>query len=270
MFEMSFLSQLERQFSALAPSVLLGVFLIITGWLLAVLIRNLVEKFLKATGLDKLVDTDPFNSYYEKSGIKSLPSQWLAKLVFWIFILSTILIVSETFGWHILSEMLVDSLVTYLPRIFTGILFFIIGLYLLTFIKDFIRAATSSLGLSAGKLISNIVFYFLLIIVALTSLEQAGIDTAILKSNFTIILAAILFSASVSYAYASRDILTNILSSFFSRNIFRVGQKIVIGDLEGEIIEITNISVILNTIEGKVVFPVKDLVNKTVKIKGEQ
>ncbi|UZR94451.1 mechanosensitive ion channel family protein [Chondrinema litorale] len=267
---MSFFTQLKQQFFAMAPSVILGIFLLIAGWLLAVVIKNLVEKFLKAAGLNKLVQINPFDSYYEKSGIQTLPSHWLAKLVYWILILATILVVSESFGWHILSEMLVMSLVTYLPRIFTGVLFFIIGLYLLTFVKDFIRAATSSLGLSAGKLISNIVFYFLLIIVALTSLEQAGIDTAILKSNFTIILAAILFSASVSYAFASRDIMTNILSSFFSRNTFKVGQKIVIDDLEGEIIEITNISVILNTVDGKVVFPVKELVNKTVRIKEHQ
>ncbi|MEM1137889.1 MAG: mechanosensitive ion channel domain-containing protein, partial [Bacteroidota bacterium] len=57
-----------------------------------------------------------------------------------------------------------------------------------------------------------------------------------------------------------------ILSSFFCRNTFKVGQVIIMDDLEGEIIEITSISVVLRTSDGKIVFPAKELVNRKVKI----
>ena len=150
-----------------------------------------------------------------------------------------------------------------------AIVFFIVGTYIASFVRDIIKGATNSLGISTGKLISNVVFYLLFIIVTLTSLDQGGVDTSIITSNLMLILGAILLAASISYGLASKEVLSNILASFFSRRTYDLGQTIEIDGLRGKIVEISTISVtILNEAKERVIIPSHQLVTNQVKIIG--
>ena len=90
-----------------------------------------------------------------------------------------------------------------------------------------------------------------------------------LPNNLMLILGAILAAAAISYGFASRDLLSNILAGFFSRHTFSIGQVIEIDGVKGKIIETTNISVTLQTGENeKVVIPSHQLITNKVKIIG--
>ena len=104
-------------------------------------------------------------------------------------------------------------------------------------------------------------------IVTLTALGQAGIDTTIISANLSLILGSILLSAAISYGFASRDVLANILASFFSRKTFAIGQVIELDDAKGKIIATSNISVtILTEQQEKIVIPAHQLITNKVKI----
>ena len=66
--------------------------------------------------------------------------------------------------------------------------------------------------MNGGKIISGFVFYFLVVIITITALDQIGIDTSIITSNVVLILGAILLAASISYGIASKTILSNMLA----------------------------------------------------------
>ena len=130
-----------------------------------------------------------------------------------------------------------------------------------------LRGILDTLAVTSARLISSFSFYTIVVIVSLAAINQAGINTEILTSNVTIIIGGIVLAFAVSFGIGSRDILTNILSSFYSKSNFQVGQEINVGEIDGVIQKIDITSCIIKTKTGNVVIPVKSLLTQVVKIK---
>jgi len=133
-------------------------------------------------------------------------------------------------------------------------------------IKKMILSATASIGLTGGKVIANIVYYIILIFISITALNQTGIDTSIITSNLTLIFGSMLLAFAISYGFASRDILTNVLSSFYGKDRFKVGMRIKIKDVEGVIVKIDSLAITLKTEKNTKIIPVKNLVTEEIEI----
>lgn len=260
------LQSFGRKIMETVPSILGAIIILLLGWLFARLVSKGLTKLLDLVKFDELGNKIHANEFLEKANVKLSPSQLVGQFIYWILILLVIVSAADALGWHSLSEE-VSKLISYLPNLLVAIIFFIVGTFIATFLRDIIRGTSSSLGIGVGRFISSIVFYFLLILVSLTALEQAGVDTSIITSNLLLFLGAILGAGAISYGFASREVLANILASFFSRKTFLIGQTIEIEGERGQIIENSNISVtILNEKGEKIVIPAHQLITNRVKI----
>ena len=253
---------------AIIPTLITAILILFLGWLFAKVVSGIVKRVLKTMKFNTLADKLNLTEYLEKANVQLDPSSLVGKMVYWILILFVWLTTSDALGWTRVSEQL-NRLLEFLPDLFVALIFFIVGTYIAGFIRDLIRGATASIGISAGKMISNLVFYFLFMVVSITALEQAGMDTTLITSNLLLIIGTIFIAAAISYGFASRDLLSNILAGFFSRRTFEVGQTIEVNGVRGKIIEMNNIAVtILSSESGqvKIVIPSHELIVSKVKI----
>ena len=248
------------------PYIFGAIFILLIGWLIARFVSAGVIKLLKAVKFDKLTNRVKASDYLKKANIDKTPSELIGKFVYWLLILLVITTASDTLGWTIVSDE-ISRLLGYLPNLLVAIIIFIIGTTISSIVRDVISGATGSLGIATGKLVSEFVFYLLFTIVTLTALKQAGVDTSIITSNLLLIMGAILISASISYGFASKDVLANILASFFNRQTFKVGQKISYNGYVGKIIEINNVAIKVETPEGDLIVPSRKLLENEVLIK---
>jgi small-conductance mechanosensitive channel len=255
----------QRMMGAL-PGIIGAVLILLLGWLFARIVSAAVSRFLRLVKFDALGEKIQADQFLKKANIDLSPSKVVGKFVYWVLILLVIITASDTLGWTAVSEE-ISILLGYLPNLLIAIIFFIVGAYIASFLRDLIKGATHSLGISTGKVVSSFVFYLLMILVTLTALEQAGVDTTIITSNLLLILGTVLAAAAISYGIASKDLLANILAGFFSRRTFLPGQTIEIDGIRGEIVEISTISVtVLNAEEEKIVIPSHQLITSKVKI----
>lgn len=262
------LQSMMTTFGEALPGIIGAILIVLLGWLFAKIISRLVSRLLKAMRFDDLAEKVNISDYLDKANVKAVPSDLVGKFFYWLILLLVFTTASDTLGWHAVTDE-ISNLIRLLPKLLVAVVFFLVGTFIATFIRDLIRGTTSSLGIGAGKVIGNAVFYLLFIIVTLTSLEQAGMDTTIITSNLLLILGAIMIAAAISYGFASREILSNILASFFSRRTFKVGQVIEVEGVRGQIIETTNISVTIQTGSNeKTVIPTHQLITNKVKIIG--
>jgi len=255
-----------EQIMRVLPNILGALFILLIGWLIAKLIAKGIAKLLKVTKFDTLADKVNTSELLEKGGIKLTASELIAKFIYLMIMLLVFITACDTLGWTTVSQE-ISHLIGLLPTILTAVVIFIIGTYFATFVKDIIKGATSSIGISTGSIIGNIVFYILMAIISITALQQAGIDTSVLQSNIILILGAVLIAAAISYGFASREILSNVLASFFTRNTFTKGQVIAIDDIEGVIIDANNISITIQTATDKVIIPTHQLISNRVRLK---
>lgn len=264
-----FVDSLKNMWTAIenvVPSVLGAIMFLLLGWLFARIISAAVVRLLQAVNFDTFAERIKIKEFLSRANVNISASEIIGKFIRGLVILLAFVAACDQLGLTVVSEKL-GELIDYLPDLFVAVVIFLIGVYIATFIRDLIRGATASLGMSAGKVVSNLVFYFLFIMVALTALEQAGIDTTVITSNMLIIMGSILAAAAISYGFASRHVLSNILAGYAGRNTFKKGQTIEIDGIKGEIIDITSTSVILETATaGKMVIPNHDLLTQKVKI----
>lgn len=255
----------DTLFSAL-PNILGAFVTLLIGWLLAKAIRFGVTKLLKTIHFDQLSEKMNVGSMLERINVKTSPSAIVGKFIYWIILLLFIISATETLGWEVVSRE-VSKLIAYLPQLFFALLFFVFGIYLAELLKKVIYSATSSIGLGGAKAISNIVFYIIVVFISITALNQAGINTDLITSNITLIFGGILLAFAIAYGFAARDILTNLLSSFYNKDRFKIGDKIRVEEVEGTIESIDNLAITIKTSNGeKVIIPSRILTQQKVEL----
>ena len=153
-----------------------------------------------------------------------------------------------------------------MPRLFSALALFMIGLYIANFIRKAIKGVFESFDLNGSKIISSLIFYIICIIITVTALNQAGIDTDIITNNLTIILGAFLLTLAIGFGFGSKEIIGDLLRAFYTRKNFEIGQKIRFKGIEGVIESVNNVTMTLKVENGKLVLPVKDVVENEVEI----
>jgi small-conductance mechanosensitive channel len=248
------------------PGILGAVIVILIAWLLARLVSGGFERLLRKVKFDAFAERLKLTGFLQQAGIQLAPSTIIGRFIYWIFVLLTIASAAETLNWTAVSYQ-IQRFLEYLPNLVTGILIFGIGAYLATLVRDFVRSATGSLGISTGRILSTVIYYVLFIMVILTALEQAKVDTHLLSANLMMFIGAILLAASISYGFASREVLANILAGFFNKRNFQKGMTIEIDGIRGTIIEMNNVAVTIQVSDSeRVVIPSHQLMTSKVKI----
>ncbi len=248
------------------PSLLLGIFVIFIAWLFARLVSGGFERLLRSIRFDKFADKIKITQFLERTGVQVSPSAIIGQFIYWVFVLLIISSAADTLKWVAVSTQ-IQRFLDYLPNLVIALVILIFGSYLISQLRDFLRRSMTSLGISTGRVLSNVIYYVLSIMLILTALQQAKIDTSIISANLLIIISAIMFAAALSYGFASRDILANILSGYYSKRTFMKGMLIEVNGIRGIVVDSTNVSITLKTSETEqVVIPLSQLVNSTVKI----
>lgn len=246
--------------------ILLALAVLLIGWLLIKLVIRIIKKALKVAKVNKLDDKLNDIEIVEGRNLNFDTIKIVSKFVKWVMYILLIIIVSDILGLTMVTEQ-IGKLLGYLPQLFSALIVFTIGLFLANTIKKGLKSFFESMDLSGAKIISQIVFFIILIFTSITALNQAGVDTDIITSNITLILGAFLLAFAIAFGLGAHKIVTELLKTFYARKTYEVGQVIEFNSVIGEIDAIDNMCITLKTNEGKLVVPIKDLTESQVKIR---
>lgn len=263
--DFSFLHSLWSNFIDFLPQLLKGIGFLIIGWLLIKFLLYIIKKALGFTKIDSLPEKLNVDEIFGESSLKIQPTKIIITAIKWVLILIFIIVGSELLGLKMVSEQL-SSLIAYLPKLISALVIFAIGIYVGNLVKKTLFSLFKSLELTGGNLVGNVAFYIIAIVVTVTALNQAGINTDLITSNLTIILGAILASFTIAFGLGSRDVITRLLFGYYTRKNIQEGNKVIINGFKGVVGSVDNICVVLITEEGKLILPIKDIVDNQIEI----
>ena len=259
------LSTIWESIVSVLPTIAGAIIGIIIGILIIKLVVNIIRKSLKFVKADKLDDKLNEIDLFGDKKIQFNVIDIVAKFVKWMLYIILIMIVTDLLNLTMISDG-IKSVIGYLPRLITALAIFVIGLLFANFVKKSLQSFFESMELSGGKMISQAIFMLLLIFISITALNQAGVDTEIITSNITMILAAFLLAFALAVGLGAQKVVGDLFRTFYTRKIYEVGQIIEFNDIKGEIESIDGISVTLKTTTGKIVIPIKDIVESQVRV----
>lgn len=256
---------LINQFVIFVPRVI-GCFIIIAiGYLVAKGITIVIRKVLVTIGFDKIGDKLNEIGLIKQLKTEIRLSNIVAKVVYYFILLIFLTAATETLGVDAITSMVL-SLVNFIPKLIAAAVMLQIGIMISDAIKGAVVVTCKSFNIPSAKLIGNIAFVFFLIITFISALGQIGIETTMLESSFLLVIGGVILAFSLGYGIASKDILSNIISSFYSRKNYREGQTIRIDDIKGVITKIDNTSVTIENDTTTIILPLQFFQTKQVEI----
>ena len=260
------LSEMGTTVMEAVPNILGAILILIIGWLVTKIIVLILRRILKFAKVDKATEIINSKNLFGKTNFKFNISTIILGFVKWIMFLVVLIVAAGIMNWQIVSQE-VGNLLRYLPKLFSAIALFMIGLYIANFVKKAIKGLFDSFDLRGAKIISNVVFYIITIIITITALNQASIDTEIITNNLTVILGAFVAAIALAFGLGSRELVGDILRTSYARRNFEVGQNVSFKNISGTIERIENLKISIKTNEGTLVVPIKSLSDEEVLIK---
>jgi small-conductance mechanosensitive channel len=261
---MSLLNDLMQKTAVAIPSLAAAIAILIVGLLIANLLYRIANKVFNTLGIDKYGEKINEIDLFERAGIKVYLSVLLSKLLYYFIVLIVIIIASDVLGWEVLSNLLADF-IAYIPKLLSALLLLFVGLFIADSIRKLVLTTFKSLGIASGTAFSNIIFYFLLINVALSALAQAEVNTNFIMQNLTLILGGVVLAFAIGYGLASKTMASNMLASLYTKNKLNVGDTIRVHSIEGTIIHIDGTAVTIQTTDRQIIVPQSKLMNANIE-----
>lgn len=257
----------EKVMSTL-PNILGAIIMLIVGWVIIKIVVFIIKKALRLAHVEKLTVKINELKLLGDSKIKFSITNVIVIFVKCILFLVFLIVAADIMNWGALSQE-IGNVLSYLPKLFSALAIFMIGIYIATFVKKSIAGFYDSFDLAGAKTVSHVVFYIIAVIITITALNQAGIDTTVITNNVTIILGALLLAISIGFGLGSKKIIYNILLTFYARRKYEEGDEVELDGVEGTVIEVDSISMTIKTKRGKMIIPIEDVAKSKVEVIGK-
>ena len=99
-----------RGFFESLPSILLAIFILIVGWIVAKIAKAAVGRGLKLVKFPVLAEKAGIDGFLEKGGVKHSATDMLAVLVYWLVMLLVLVTAVNTLGLEGVSQLLNEIL----------------------------------------------------------------------------------------------------------------------------------------------------------------
>ncbi|GAA3221291.1 hypothetical protein GCM10017691_06220 [Pseudonocardia petroleophila] len=180
---------LENAVSTVAtfvPQLALFLVILVVGWIVARVLRKVVDALLERVRFDAAVQRGGIGSAMENS--KYDASDLVAMLVYYAVLLITFQLAFGIFGANPVSQLLTD-IVAFLPRIAVAIIIVVIASAVAAAVKDLVTGVLG--GLSYGRVLGTVASVFVIGLGVIAALSQIGVAIAVTLPVLITVLATV-------------------------------------------------------------------------------
>jgi hypothetical protein len=249
------------------PNLLGGIALLLLGWFAAFLVRWLVMRFGK--GLDAILAVVHRWTGQEVSQPRWSVSNLVGTVAFWLILAYGVSAAAEQMGLDTFASW-VRGLLGYLPGLLISLFILFIGYLVAGEVRNLIAAVADTSGFQHGLTLGQLAAGLIMAFTLLLSLAQLGLDVTLFANIITLAAAALFASIALAFGIGAADAVRNVLASHYVRKAYQPGQRVRIDDLQGEILELTQVSVLVGTSEGEAWIPARQFLEKVSVILEEE
>lgn len=185
--------------------VLIALGLLVAGWIVAKLVKELVFRSLLTARFDVASEKAGIDEVLVRADIRQSPAELVAVLVYWLVLLGALVTAASALGLPQVSEVVTRCLV-YVPKVIAAVLVLILGLFLASFLAGVIRAAAANAGMAESDALAALVRYAVVAFTAAVTLEELGIAPELVRSAFVILFGAVALAMALAFGLGCKDL----------------------------------------------------------------
>ena len=196
---------------------LIGILVIlIVGWIIAAVLKNVVVKLLKVIQFDTASEKSGLSDVLRKGGIKNTLSELIGGLIYWVVMLLVFMAALNALGMTVVASLL-DKVILYIPNVIAAIFIISLGIFFASVVGSIVMTACMNAGIKQSKLLSEVTQAVIVIFAALMTLEQLNIASTIPTATLTIVLGAIALAFAIAVGLGSKDIAGKLMSELMDK-----------------------------------------------------
>lgn len=262
---MAAMTSLWTTLAGFVPRLLGALAVVVVGVLVAKLVNVLFSRGLAKLGLDRVVAGAGGGKLFGRVGIKAPLSQLIGRTLYWFVLLIFLVSAAESLGLPRVSEAL-DVVALYVPKMFGAAVILLAGILFSQLVGTLVRNAAEGVGLEYVNGLARLVQGLVVVITVSVAIGQLEVRAELLNYVIAIALVSVGLALALAFGLGSRELVGQILSGIYVRELYDVGQRISVGEVEGVIEEVGATKTLLSTDEGDwVSVPNRDLLLQQVR-----
>lgn len=262
---MAAMTSLWTTLAGFVPRLLGALAVVVVGVLVAKLVNVLFSRGLAKLGLDRVVAGAGGGKLFGRVGIKAPLSQLIGRTLYWFVLLIFLVSAAESLGLPRVSEAL-DVVALYVPKMFGAAVILLAGILFSQLVGTLVRNAAEGVGLEYVNGLARLVQGLVVVITVSVAIGQLEVRAELLNYVIAIALVSVGLALALAFGLGSRELVGQILSGIYVRELYDVGQRIRVGEVEGVIEEVGATKTLLSTDEGDwVSVPNRDLLLQQVR-----
>lgn len=255
------------------PHLVNGLIILIVGYLISALARWIIRTVLHRLRFDELADRVGITNALSSLGVRLPLSNVIAQIVFFFLLLSFATSAVMLMGLPAIASLL-QNVLAFVPRAISAAIIIIFGSMLARFLGETVTNVAGNVNITYNKALGKVIEYTLVAFVVVLAVSTMGVDTTILTTAMTILIAAGGLAIALTFAFGAREAARNVIAGHYIRQSFSPGQQIEMGDYRGRLRSTSGTYTVLETSgesgeTGTVSLPNTFLLQNAVRGQGE-
>lgn len=262
---LSAMTTLWSKIAGFVPNLLAFIVILIIGYLVSRLIASILKRLLTTINFERFAESTGIAASLARANIASNTSTILARLVFWLLMLTFGVSATEALGLARVSSTL-DSLVLYLPKVLGAVFILMAGLFVAQLARNVVNTGAAGLNIEHPAPLANSIYVLVLVIVASLAIGQLELETGMLNQVISILLITAGAAAALAFGFGSRSVAAHILAGSYVRELYREGDTIRIGEISGTLVRVTPVKTEIRTTTGSTfTIPNNDVIDSIIE-----
>ncbi len=202
------------RFVSFLPALIGAVIILIVGWFIAGLLANLIERGLKAIGLERAVAHSGIGDFVERSGTKMSISGVIATLVKYFIFLIFVQAAANVIGIPQLTE-IINRIILFIPNVVVAMAIIVIGSVIAKFLSGLVRSSVSELGVGNPNLLATLTNYIVIGFAVIAAIDQLGIAATLVNTLLIGLIGSVALAIGLAFGLGGRDVAAQLTQKWY-------------------------------------------------------
>ena len=245
------------------PELVAAVVIALLGWVLARLARRAAQHLAGAA--NRLLERTLRRGSAATARLSPAFIRVTGELAFWLVLIFALVVAASVAGLGAVGES-INRIAQHLPNLIVGTIIVVVGYFASVYLRELVTSSAERDKIAAAGAIGRLAQGAVLAVAIIIGLDQAGIDVAVLIILFAIGLGGAVLALVIAFGIGARDYVGNLVAARNARHSVHRGLRLRVGEVEGEVLELTHTHIALDTAEGKTLVPAHRLETERVLI----
>lgn len=205
------------QVGAFASALCAIILILLVGWIIARLIKNLVARILDIVQIDSYAEKIGVGKILAKGGIKYSVSELIGVLCYWIVMLIALVIAVSAVNLNQQAAGLLNTIVLYIPKVISSIFILVLGMFFASFVSSAVETAAANVGVEQSNMLGRLSQFIIIIFTLNVALRQLQIDLRSVENALIIILGSIGLAFGLAFGLGCKDIAGKLTQEFLDK-----------------------------------------------------